>query len=60
MAEVFSTVGLVTDVVAVLFLIWLAHAETGTGVFLPPKRQGLLGGFMARVSYMWKSRREVL
>ena len=58
MAEIFSTVGLVIDVIAVLTLIILSHAESG----MPPTLgvKGILPGLKLRAKTMWLGRKNLL
>lgn len=51
MAEIFSTVGLVTDVLAVLILILLAHIEAAMPAYLGD-RQSPLGYFKTRMGHL--------
>ncbi len=51
MAEIFSTVGLVIDVTAVLTLIILSHAELGMGS-IAGTDEGILRGLVLRVKSM--------
>ena len=53
MAEIFSTVGLVIDVTAVLALIILSHAESGMARIVGTDR-GILQGLVLRVKSMSK------
>ena len=52
MPEVFSTVGLVTDVTEVLILITLSHVEAGMPIPLV-NRQSPWGSFKTRVGRLW-------
>ena len=59
MAEIFSTVGLVTDVTAVLILIMLSHIEAGMPFrWLNP--QGPWGSFKTRVLLLWRNHRRMV
>ena len=53
MAEIFSTVGLVIDVTAVLILIILSHAESGMARIIGTD-EGVCQGLVLRVKTMSK------
>ena len=59
MAEILSTVGLVVDVTAVLFLIFLSHAESGM-VRIVGTDTGILQGLILRVKSMWRHSKTLL
>lgn len=59
MAEVFSTVGLVIDVTAVLTLIILSHAESGM-VRVVGTNSGILKGLILRVKSMMRHSKTLL
>ncbi len=59
MAEVFSTVGLVIDVTAVLTLIILSHAESGMASIVGTD-EGVLRGLVLRVKSMMRDDKTLL
>ena len=59
MAEIFSTVGLVIDVAAVLALIVLSHAESGMARIIGTN-EGVLQGLVLRVKVMMRHSKTLL
>ena len=59
MSEMFSTVGLVMDVTAVLTLILLSHAESGMARIVGTDK-GILQGLVLRVQSMIKHNKMLL
>ena len=59
MAEMFSTVGLVIDVTAVLTLILLSHAESGMARIVGTD-EGIFRGLVLRVKSMMKHNKTLL
>ncbi len=59
MAEIFSTVGLIIDVAAVLALIILSHAESGMARVLGTDK-GIRDGLVLRVKVMMRDNKTLL